>query len=360
MKLLTEIYAIDIGTSSIKLVELKKGKSSGEYKVAHAEIAELPYDLIGGDCTTPYINDLSKFKSILQGLVKKAGNPDKEVVMALPDRWVKLYLLDIVLSESEVGNDDFLKWKIEKQIPMAEDMDILLDYIVLDADTNDDGDVQLKVSAAAVKKEIIEILAGITADMKLEVLNFNTSTLGLFNIYEDLHKESPEGKNVINLHIGHETTVVKAYEQGKLAYERVIEVAGEEFSKIISDVDQCDFAAATKTKQNELFFPVDRDDVLALNLKRARVEKIFDNWLRELSVTFSFFKRKFHIASLPPIFITGGGAMFKGIDIFLSEFLETKCSVFNPFNELKEIKEVSDNTKNQGAVFAACLGQLCM
>ncbi len=360
MKLLTEIYAIDIGTSAIKLVELKKGKSADEYSIAHAEISELPYDLVGGDCTTPYISDLNKFKDILRNLVKKAGNPDKEVIMALPDRWVKLYLLDIVIPENEVGNDNFLKWKIEKQVPLAEDFEIMLDYVVLNADMNLDDDVELHVCAAAVKKEIIEILAGITADMKLEVLNFNTSSLGLFNIYEEIYKESPEGSNVINLHIGHETTVVKAYEQGSLAYERVIEVAGEEFSKIISEADECDVETATKTKHNELFFPVTRSDVVELNKKRARIEKIFDNWLRELNVTFSFFKRKFHIASLPPIFITGGGAMFKGIDVFLSEFLETKCSVFNPFIEIKEFKDVNDILKTQGAIYAACLGQLCM
>ena len=190
MKLLTEIYAIDIGTSAIKLVELKKGKSADEYSIAHAEISELPYDLVGGDCTTPYISDLNKFKDILRNLVKKAGNPDKEVIMALPDRWVKLYLLDIVIPENEVGNDNFLKWKIEKQVPLAEDFEIMLDYVVLNADMNLDDDVELHVCAAAVKKEIIEILAGITADMKLEVLNFNTSSLGLFNIYEEIYKES--------------------------------------------------------------------------------------------------------------------------------------------------------------------------
>jgi type IV pilus assembly protein PilM len=356
MKLYTEFYAIDIGTSSIKLVSLKES-SANVYELEAIKSVDLPLDILGGDFTAPVIKGLPVFKSALQELIKLPNIAQKAAVIGLPDRWVKLYLSTIEITENEMKNSEFLRWRIEKSLPIPEGLDVMVDYQVLDAKPSENG-YTCEVIAAAVKKDIVEILSVMTTDLKIEVMAFDTSSLGLFNLYEDRYPDKITEKAVVNLHIGNETTVFKAYRDGRLIYERVIEVAGEEFSRVIAELDAIDYAQAAKIKAAETFFPTNREEMAASLEKRLRIERIFGNWLRELNVTYRFFQRRFGMGTVSEVFLTGGGAMFVGLAGFLSDYLGTNCIVFNPLEGLGGEKKPEEAILKQGAVYAPCLGLL--
>ncbi|HNX74663.1 MAG TPA: pilus assembly protein PilM [Candidatus Rifleibacterium sp.] len=356
MNLYTELVAIDIGTSSIKLAAVDPGPARQGYVIRNLARADLPQGLVGGDFTSPFISDLTVFKHILAGLVKSVRNTRQGFVIGLPDRWVKLHLALLELSEVERRSPGFLSWRLEKSLPIPEGMKALVDYQILGPSGANDGHFQ--VLAAAVKKELIEILSSLTTDLHMEVMAFDTSSLGVFNLFEESFPDKTVDQTVINLHVGHETTVVKAYSRGALMYERVIEVAGEEFAKIISELDSVNLETAMKTKESEKFFPVGRADVSLLIERRQRIERIFGNWLRELNVTFRFFQDKFNVSKLPSIFLTGGSSMFAGLDVFLSEYLETACLYFNPLEEIPLAKKLDEARVQAGPAYAACLGLL--
>lgn len=357
MNLYTELVALDIGTSSIKLVSIDPGPSRQGYVVNNIAMKELPQGLVGGDFTNPFISDMPVFKNILHELVKKVKNRRQGFVIGLPDRWVKLQLQNIELSESELKSPGFIAWRLEKSLPAPEGMKTLVDFQLLGSVPDGQPGIY-QVLAAAVKKDIVEILSGITTDLHMEVMAFDTSSLGVFNLYEETFPEKTLNQTVINLHAGHETTVIKAYCRGMLMYERVIEVAGEEFAKIISDIDSINLEAAMKNKETEKFFPVTREDIGFLIKKRPRIERIFGNWLRELNVTFRFFQEKFNVAKLPTIFLTGGSCMFEGLPGFLSEYFETSCQIFNPLEEMPLAQKIDERTARTGPAFAACFGLL--
>ncbi|MDD2998164.1 MAG: hypothetical protein EOM80_05970 [Erysipelotrichia bacterium] len=357
MNLYTELIAIDIGTSSIKLAAIEPGPAHQGYIVKNLSQIELPHGLIGGDFTGPFISDLALFRSLLADLLRKVKDPRQGFVIGLPDRWVKLHLNTLELSEVERKTPDFLSWRLEKNLPIPEGMKVLVDFQILGPAING-PEGHFQVLAAAVKKELIEILSSITTELHMEVMAFDTSSLGVFNLFEESFPDKTLDQMVINLHAGHETTVIKAYCRGALMYERVIEVAGEEFAKIISELDSINLDNAMKNKHNEKFFPLNRGDVITLLDKRQRIERVFGNWLRELNVTFRFFQDKFNIARLPAIFMTGGSTMFEGLPVFLSEYFETSCTLFNPFEEIPLAKKLDEASLRQGPVFAACLGLL--
>lgn len=357
MNLYTDLVAIDIGTNSIKIIAIDPGPGNQGYVIRNLALAELPQGLVGGDFTSPFISDLTVFKNILAGLVRSVKSIRQGFVIGLPDRWVKLHLTALDLSEAERKSPGFLAWRLEKSLPIPEGMKVLVDYQVLGPVANSpEGNFQ--VLAAAVKKELIEILSSLTTDLHMEVMAFDTSSLGVFNLFEDSFPDKTIDQTVINLHIGHETTVIKAYNRGVLMYERVIEVAGEEFAKIISELDSINLESAMKSKESEKFFPVGREDVSILLGKRHRIERVFGNWLRELNVTFRFFQDKFNVTKLPTIFLTGGSTMFEGLAVFLTEYLEAPCVVFNPLQEIPLTKKLEERKLHSGPTFAACLGLL--
>ena len=92
--------------------------------------------------------------------------------------------------------------------------------------------------------------------------------------------------------------------------------------------------------------------------KRARIEKVFGNWFRELNVTFRFFQEKYNQARLPSIFLTGGGAQFQGLPEFLSEYFSTRCLLFNPIEEMPLAQKLGPEKRRVGPAFAPCIGLL--
>ncbi|HAE39100.1 MAG TPA: hypothetical protein DCG57_10745 [Candidatus Riflebacteria bacterium] len=356
MNLYTELIAVDIGTSCIKLVSIEHGPGRQGYIVKNLELQELPAGLIGGDFTNPFISDMPVFKEILSGMVRKVKHSRQGYVIGLPDRWVKLHLNTMQLTENERKSPEFLSWRLEKNLPIPEGMRVMVDFQILNSVAGESD--SFHVLAAAVKSDIIDILSRITTDLGMEVMAFDTSSLGIFNLFEEVYPEKILDQIVVNLHVGHETTVVKAYSAGCLLYERVIEVAGEEFAKIISEIDTVNLENAMRAKESEKFFPVSRDDIALLVNKRQRIDRIFGNWLRELNVTFRFFQEKFNVSRLPTIFMTGGSTMFAGLDNFLSEYFETSCFLFNPLNEIPLAKKIDTRLVAKGPTFAACVGLL--
>lgn len=338
MEVFTDLVALDIGTSSIKLVSVASGSGKHGYKVKRGEVENIPEGLIAGGFTDPSITDIELFKKILKKLLKRRFSLDRGVIIGLPDRWVKLHILqNMKLSEAEKKNPQFLEWRLEKMLPLPEDMDVNIDFQVLgknEVEIDETKDVGYSVLAAAVKKDIIELISVITADLNVEVMAYDTSTLGIYNVFESLNPDRCVDRSIIHCHVGHEATIVRVFKEGAIVYERIIEVAGEEFTKIISEIDDVNFETAQKTKESEIFFPTNKEEIIELIPKRERIERIFGNWLREINVTFRFFQEKFKIQTLPSVFLTGGGAMFKGLPQFLTEYFSTNFIVFNPIEEM--------------------------
>ena len=358
MKLYTDLVAMDIGTSCIKLAVIDPGPSKQGYRVKKLLKTDLPEGLIGGDFTQPHVSDVDALKKIIARITRKIKNARQGLVIGLPDRWVKLHLLSMKLSETEKKTPEFLSWRIEKNLPVPENMNVVVDFQILGPDKDAEEPDTYRIMAAAVKNDIIDVLSSLTTELELEVMAFDTSSLGVFNLFEETFPDRCVDQTVINLHIGHETTVVKAYSKGSLIYERVIESAGEEFTQTIATLDSLNHESASKQKEKEKFFPSNRSDVVELIKKRDRIDKIFGNWLREINVTFRFFQEKYRLSQLPSIFMTGGGAQISGLDTFLSEFCATRCVVFNPLNEMPMAGKLKKELINSGPEFAPCIGLL--
>jgi len=159
-------------------------------------------------------------------------------------------------------------------------------------------------------------------------------------------------------HIGHETTVVKCFQNGILKYERVIEVAGEEFTRHCGDLHEGLAGKGEEYKKAANFFPTDTAGILAAFPKRHEITRVFGNWLRELNVTFRFYQEKFKIQKLPRVYLTGGSSLFTGLPEFLTAYFGTSCERFNPLAELPGNSAPDKAELAAGPQFAPCIGLL--
>lgn len=358
MNLFTEYIGFDIGTHSLKLVSVNPGSGGEGFAMADSIIEELPLGLVSGGFTNPTVTDLGQFRKIVEKVLGRLKSRKEGFIVGLPDRWVKLHLTDLVMKKEELSSKEYIEYRLQKKLlPPNLLTEVITDYQTLGAVEKPDG-IECRMLAAMVQRSIIDILSKLFADLHMEIMAFDTSTLGVYNLLEDAHPDKTLDRALIHCHLGHETTVVKVYEKGILVYERVIEVAGEAFGKLLAEAENISFADAQLQKPKRSFFPLTRQELLASIPQRHLFEKVFGNWLRELHVTFRFYQDRNRVMHLPHIYLSGGSSQFAGLPEFLSDFFEAPCHRLNPLSDIPTKTPFKPDLLELGPVLAPALGLL--
>ncbi|NLI75065.1 MAG: pilus assembly protein PilM [Candidatus Riflebacteria bacterium] len=357
MNLFTEFFAIDIGTHALKAMSVAPGPGGQGFSVTDAIHLPLPTGLITGGFTNPVITSLPEFTAQVKRLLGQVRSHKEGCFLGLPDRWVKLHLVDLVLKPHELASPEYLSWRLRKTLNLPDGLDVIIDHQILSSTVTEDG-LACQLMAAAVRRDLLVTLSTMLADLNVELMAVDTSSLGVYNLMEDLHPENSLDRNLIMCHIGHETTVVRFFHSGTITYERIIEVAGEEFSRLFGEVEHLDFPQAQIFKAKRTFFPQTAEEILAQVGNRELIRRVFGNWLRELNVTFRFYQDKFKVMRLPRIYLTGGSALLAGLPEFLSDFFETTCERFNPVASIPSPQPIDPAVTAQGVLFAPALGLL--
>ncbi|RCK80539.1 MAG: Type IV pilus biogenesis protein PilM [Candidatus Ozemobacter sibiricus] len=357
MNLFTEFFALDLGTRSIKAFSVNPGSGGEGYVVADAIHHPLPLGLVTGGFTNPVIRSGADLAAELRQVLGRLSSHKDGCILGLPDRWVKLHLVDLVLKPHELNSRDFLSWRLRRTLNLPEGLDVVIDHQILGIRQEEEG-LACQILAAAVRRDLLVTLSSLLADLHVELMAIDTSTLGVYNLLEEQHPENTLDRSLIMCHIGHETTVTKFFNSGRLIYERVIEVAGEEFTRLVAEVEHLEPAQAEAAKESRKFFPQTKAEVLEQVLHRETLRKVFGNWLRELNVTFRFYQDKFKVMRLPKIYLTGGSSLFPGLPEFLTDFFETPVERFNPVAGIPSPGPIDDRVNALGALFAPSLGLL--
>ncbi|MFZ2960340.1 MAG: pilus assembly protein PilM [Candidatus Ozemobacteraceae bacterium] len=358
MNIFTEYVALDIGTHAVKALSLNPGPGGAGYVISDHLQEELPQGLVSGGFTNPTVSDPAKFEKVMKLIAARLRSHKEGFLIGLPDRWVKLHLVDLTAKREEMASPEYVAWRLQKQL-LPPDMvgEVVVDFQILGTFDTPDG-LSCRILAGMVRKSMIDLLSGMFANLQLEVMAFDTSTLGVYNLLEDSHPEKTLDRPIILCHIGHETTVIKIFEKGILVYERVIEVGGEAFGKLLAEAENISYDEAQTQKSKRRFFPLSRQDLFAAIPQRHLFERVFGNWLRELHVTFRFYQDRGKIMGLPPIYLSGGSALFDGLPEFLTDFFETPCRRFNPLVDLPTSGEIRPDILAQGPLLAPALGLL--
>ncbi len=357
MRLFTQYMAIDIGSASIKAVQLEHTNGNAGYRPAALVCEPVPDGMIGGGFTNPVIGAIGKFRDLLRTVFSKIRHGRQGCIVGLPDRWVKLNLLDMTLKPGESELREFLEHRMKRDLKVPSGLDVAVDYQLLSTENIPEG-ASHRYLVGMVSRNLLDTLSEVLAELKIQVMAFDTSSLGVYNVFEGLHPENAIDRHIMMCHVGHETTVVKCFQNGILRYERVIEVAGAEFTRHCMDIHQYTIQDAEEHLKNAVFFPVDKAGILEMYPRRNDIARMFGNWLRELNVTFRFYQEKFKVQKLPRVYLTGGSSLFGGLTEFLSDYFGTPVERFNPLAELPGVGTLEPSVLALGPRYAPCIGLL--
>lgn len=346
------LVGLDIGSSTIKLVELSKDSTG--IKILSAGIVNNPTK-DWKEKNIPEAEDA--IAESIKDAYKKFNIKDKSVAIALGTSDVIFdYLKFPVLDEKELAN----AVKLEAEQRISSDInEVSIDYKRLGVK---DGNGQENILLVAVPKEITRKKVNIAEKAGLDPLVMDVEPLALLNCLITLADDSrKENESIGILNIGSNITNLSIISKDNFPIIRNINFGGDKFSKFIVKEAKLSFKEAENLKKEpgklkdrgiDVFQMIEKQTISLINEIMSSMEytyKITDVSEEDKSKAVT----SHHIKK---IFLTGGGGLLPEMDSFLSKNLGIEVVKWNPFEKLQLSGSIDDSLKDSGYLFPIAIG----
>lgn len=314
------LVGLDIGSSSVKLVELKPlSKTGRSWKLMNLGVAPLsPEAIVDGS-----IMDSTMVVDAIVRLFNESKIKTSDVAIAVSGHSVIIkkitmaYMSDDELSES-------IMWEAESYIPFDID-DVHLDYQILN--DVDRGDGNMDVLLVAAKKEKVSEYVSVVQQAGKNPVVVDVDSFALQNSLTENYELS-ELQVTALVNIGASVMNINILQGGTSIFWRDISIGGNLYTDAIQKELGVDYDTAEMLKRGES----------AAGVSFERVAPILKSVTGDLGVevqkTFDFFKATTSADRINRIFLSGGGSRILNLDTYLSERFEAPVEMLNPFQNV--------------------------
>ncbi len=345
------VLAVDLGSASLKAVELEADK--GQVRVRRAASVDLPLPPDGDRENRP--DRKARLISGLGDLLREMGvKPSKArgLVSSLPAPLVSIKQIRCpALPDAEIRSA--LVFEARKHLPV--EGEVLMDYQVL-ARRPEELEVLL---VATAKQAVMGHLATLEAcGLKGGIIE--APSLALWNAYLEVEKPAEE-EAIGLLQIGAATSSLSFFRSGGLFFTREIPIAGDRFTADARDRSGSDFVAAEKAKVAHGLFGNTEEGTgakaagLALELEEETrgVNPALQDLVRELQRSIRFYLKESGRTRIAGLALAGGSAAGPGLDGHLAKEFGVPVKRFDPLARLERAPGVQVGNTMQ---FAQAIG----
>ncbi|MBI5621176.1 type IV pilus assembly protein PilM [Candidatus Gottesmanbacteria bacterium] len=332
------IIGLDIGSHSIKLVEIGRRKEEAVI-LAAGSIPTPPKAL---SASTP--QDLESIAMIVKKLWQETGAHTKNVNIALPESQVFTRVIDVPsLSERELTSA--IKWEAEQYIPMPLDQ-VTVDFTVL-RDAKDTGTNKMEVLLVASPKTLVEKYVTILEYAELTPVAVETEIIAASRA---LIRTIGTVRTVMVVSLGAQTTDLAIVRGGILAFTRSMSSGGEALSRAVAQSFGFEISQAEEFKKT---YGIEKDK-LEGKIVNA-VAPIMDTITTEMKRAVAYYQEKFKDEHVGVVVLSGGTAKVPGMVVSMAESLGIEVQLANPWIGItrEERFRVLDP---EGPVFSVAVG----
>ncbi|HBB76701.1 MAG: hypothetical protein A2186_02380 [Candidatus Levybacteria bacterium RIFOXYA1_FULL_41_10] len=328
-----DVFGLDIGATTMKLVWLKHGK--GGYVLNAAMIAPTPPKGILSESPL----DEEEMARAIKKIKDDAGVSIKRVNVALAENQVYTSVVEMpYLSDRELSSAIY--WEAEQHIPVPLSS-ISLTWNVLNRPDKKDATSKMQILMVGAptllinKYQKIFSMADLTiAAMETEIL----STVRSLTSGPDADKLPP----TLIISIGAVSTSIAIVREGVMVFAYSMQVGGAAINRAIA----ADFGLTSA--QAEEYKKAYGISGAALGLKIGQAtQPILMSIIQEVKKSIAFYTQKYNDgAPIRQIFLSGGTAKLSGIELFIANNTGIEAVIANPWRVLgsQEVpKEILDN-----------------
>jgi len=311
------LIGVDISTSSIKMVELSDG-GKGLYRIERYTIEPLAKDAV----TDGNITNLETVVEAIKRAWRQMGTHTKNVALALPAAAVitKKIVVPAGLEENELELQ--VEGEANQYIPFALD-EVNLDFQVLGAAPNAEGEVEVLIAAS--RKEKVEDRVAAVESAGLKALVMDVESFATQSAYELIAPQLPNaGKDltIAIVDIGSTMMHVNVLLNNQSVYMREQTFGGNQLTQEIQRRYGLSVEEAEIAKRN---------GGLPENYQSEVLQPFLDTLALEVTRALQFFFSSTQFNRVDQILLAGGCAMIPGAEEAISQRTQIRTSIANPF-----------------------------
>ncbi len=343
---------VDIGSSAIKIVEIKR-KGSKAVLETYGAIALGPYD--GQDAGRVTNLPIEKISEALSEVLKQSGVTTSEGAFSIPVQSSLIFTISLPSQIKKNDMDNIVSTEARKYIPVPIG-EVSIDYFILPK-KEPSFEQMNNPDFAAVSNEKINVLVVATQNDAVSKYRSIVSGSSLKSSFFEIeifssirsnfeHELSP----VLLMDFGASRTKLSIVEFGMVKSYHTIERGGADISDSISKGLSIPFAEAEKMKKEFGLFGNPTEQNLS-DIIKIHMDYIFSE---ANNVLLSYEKNYDRIIS--KVIFTGGGALMKGLPEVAASNFKADIEIGHPFSKINAPAFLEKVLLIMGPEFAVALG----
>ncbi len=306
-----EVIGLDIGSSSVKMVQLSKDNTG--YSVTSAGIIDI---MPSGD--DPNLKTKNTVKAIRKCL-EVTGTQTRFAVCSVcgPEVAVRDFEFPVLPAE-EIDGAVFLE---ASQVCPFSTKDGTVDYQLIPK-----NEETIKGVLVAATNNIVQSKKEVAQEASLDCVLMDVDGLALLNCFSAYEEPQP-GQTIAILKVGHTSTTLAIMRDNGLPFIRDLDYAGDDIISQIAEEKNMATGAVEKILRGE-----SEKDQLELrdSLARACNKLIID-----VTKTSHYYKAEEKPAVVDKIYVCGGFALVNGFVELLNDRLPAEAILWNPFEKIR-------------------------
>jgi type IV pilus assembly protein PilM len=351
-----QLVGIDIGSNSIKLVELKG--SPTRWSLAKYAISEIPSG------STEKLSPEERrmvVTSALKSVVSTARISTKKVATSVSGNAVIVrYVKFPRMNPSDL--EKTIQFEAEPYIPF-DIREVNISTHIL-GDVMEDGQPKMETVLVGAKKELLQERLEIIEGAGLKLLIIDVDAFALENAYE-ISRNKQGAETVMLLNLGATTSNINILENGASKIVRDIFIAGNSLTEAIQKNLQVDYSEAENLKKEHgLTLTREEEELESIAAKdetKIQVSTILMAVIRELvgevrrSIDY-YQAQTGGEKGLDRIILSGGTSRLKNLDRFFSDELGLRIDMNNPFEGIDTARVPDRDLQEMAPLFPVAVG----
>ena len=311
---------LDIGSSSVKLVQLREKK--GGYALQAFGVSKLPPETIVDGAL---MNSAAVVQAI-QDLVAEHHVKARDVAIGVRGHSVIIKKISLPrMSQEEL--DESIQWEAEQYIPF-DVKDVNIDTQILTPAGDAAG--QMDVLLVAAKKDMINDYTSVCAEAGLAASVVDVDAFAVQNAYEASY-ELPPGETMVLINVGAAVTNINILANGTTTFTRDVTMGGNSFTEEIQKQLNISYDEAEALKvggQGET------DAVVPQEVERV-IQGVAEQLAGEIQRSLDFYAATAADNRISRVFLSGGTARIPALFKVIEQRAAVPVEILNPFKAIE-------------------------
>ena len=331
------LVGVDIGSSSIKVCQVKPGRKG--VTVSRLGYTPMPAQTI----VDGQVMDAATVVEALNRVMQDARITQKEVAVSVSGQNVIIRKITVpMMTAAEL--EEQIQWEAEQHIPF-DIKDVHVDYQVLQRKPDVS---QMELLLVAAKKEQINDYIQLARDARLRPMVCDIDAFTVQNVFE-VHRGIPDNETLALVNIGASHASLNVVANGVSVFTREVGTGGN---------------LATSEIQKRLGIPFEQAEaykcggggIVPAEASQV-VEEVVDTIAAEVQRSVDFFMATSGEASINQIILSGGSSQLPGLAEAITGRSRIETQLWSPAQDAKFDSHLDETLiRERGAQLAVCLG----